>query len=623
MKHNDFQDESPFAGFWFVFKVLLVLVLIMASPAVVIELTKSVKRHHNISNIISRNDVELFYEKVADNHESLKKIDGFDVMKAARSNSFRMACDVMRIHASNGIDLNEFDIDFIFEHKYAELQSCIDQYYVKENIVDYDLAELFYHIDKDRAEEKIRWVIDRGFDVNTQFRVDAERDSSPTVINYIVGHSYHYNRSDERCNHKGCYGARLIKTPIIKSIPIPSHLRVADVVNMARRTSGVSTGYSKHQKMKYFPLERALLKHNFKLVELYLENGAQLTPGTEARLLQDIKDESVYRSILLRGKAWSDDQKLLVRSEIGEIERMDWQDLVGRFGSEEALLAFAAEYSSAEVFSTILSQSDHNSIKKTSLLKSAFDSIRPWNLEALLLTGWFDDIALTEDEFDKYVGRNTGVLGVMFKSELEIKESKKPKSLISLLSSYARSHDKFSHEYILDSYRKHWAETQRVVVSGSVKDLKTLIRREPQALNQLDQEGNSPLMLALEYSLNDTAEYLLEAGASLQFKNNDRKDALTIAAINGNLEMVQALLSKNVPIRYETNKCSPALNAVHIMNRKFAKISKYISPFDRSLSPTTKTFLPNLLEIEHILKAEYKAAECFVQEYTRGQSASS
>jgi hypothetical protein len=629
MKYSGFQDESPFAGVWFLFKVFLVLVLLIASPIIFLEVTKAIKRHHNISNIIARNDVELFYEKVADNHESLKRIDGYDVWKASRSNAPDMACDVMGIYASKGIELNDFQIDFIFEDKKPEIQHCIDQYYVADNIVEFKLGELFYHIDEDLSEEKIKWAIEQGFNLNTQLTVEAERDFSPTDINYLVGHRYHFDRTEERCNHKGCYGARLVKKPIIKTIPIPSHMRVADVVEMARQTSGVSIGYSKYQKIKYFPLERAIQKRDFKLVDLYLDNGAQLTPGTETQLLQGIEDESVYRRILLRGKSWSDKQRLLVRSDIDEIQRFDWQDLVNRFDGERALLEFSAEYSSTEVFRYTLNQSDPDSIDKDALLKKALASIRPWNLEALLVSGWYDDIELTKKEFNEFIGLKPTVLAAVFKSEMDIKDSEKTKSLISWLSSHASNLDKFSHQYILDAYRKNWTDTQRMVVAGSIDELEQLIRRQPEALNQLDIEGNNPLMLALNYSLNDTADYLLETGAFSEGKNNlalqnsSGMDALTIASINGNLEMVQKLLDMNVPIQLDSGQCSPALKAVHFMNRKFAKVSKYISPFDRGLSPQTKTFLPNLLEIEHMLKAEYSSAGCFAQNAESNQNASS
>lgn len=617
MTYNGYQEESPYAGVWFLLKIFLVLALLIASPIIFLEVYKAFRSHHNISNIISRNDVTLFYEKVADNHESLKRIDGYHVWQAIKSNAPAMACDVIGIYASNGIELDDFQIDFIFEDKQPEIQSCIDQYYVKDNIIEYALGDLFYHIDKDLSKEKIKWVIEQGFNLNTQLRVEAERDFSPTVINYIVGHRYYFDRTKERCNHKGCYGARLIKKPITKTIPIPSHMRVADVVGMVQQTSGVSTGYTKYRKMKYFALERAILKRDFSLVDLYLDNGAQLKPGTETRLLQDIEDESVYRNILLRGRSWSDDQRLLVRSDIKEIKKIDWQVLVSRFEDEKTLLEFSAEHSSTEVFRYILTQSNPDSIDKYTLLNKALASIRPWNLEALLVTGWYDTIELTKKEFNTFIGHKSTVLETVFKFEMGIKDTEEPKNLMSWLSSHASNLDKFSHQYTLDSYRENWTDTQKIVVTGSIGELEQLIRRQPEVLNQLDQEGNSPLMLALNYSLNDTADYLLEVGASLavktnlSLKNNSGMDALTIASINGNLEMVHKLLKMNVSIQRNRDQCSPALNTVHLMNKKFAKISKYISPFDRSLSPHMKTFLPNLLEIEHILKEEYKSAGCF------------
>jgi ankyrin repeat protein len=79
------------------------------------------------------------------------------------------------------------------------------------------------------------------------------------------------------------------------------------------------------------------------------------------------------------------------------------------------------------------------------------------------------------------------------------------------------------------------------VISPSA-DLNANPRANPRAdLNAKNNDGNTPLHLAVNMETNHSIEYLLEAGAIVDLKNNDGDTPLHIAAREGNIDVVSQL----------------------------------------------------------------------------------
>ena len=83
-------------------------------------------------------------------------------------------------------------------------------------------------------------------------------------------------------------------------------------------------------------------------------------------------------------------------------------------------------------------------------------------------------------------------------------------------------------------------------------------------LNQKDQYGSTPLLIACTFGKTEVAKALIEGGADLTVKNNDGSNALHVAAFFCRIEIVKALLAKNVDKTVKNNYGSTALESIKI-----------------------------------------------------------
>ena len=78
---------------------------------------------------------------------------------------------------------------------------------------------------------------------------------------------------------------------------------------------------------------------------------------------------------------------------------------------------------------------------------------------------------------------------------------------------------------------------------GSLKSIERHIKAGSD-LNEKDQYGSTPLVVAITFGKTEVAKALIEAGADIQIKNSDGATPLHIAAFFCHPEIVQALLEK-------------------------------------------------------------------------------
>lgn len=79
--------------------------------------------------------------------------------------------------------------------------------------------------------------------------------------------------------------------------------------------------------------------------------------------------------------------------------------------------------------------------------------------------------------------------------------------------------------------------------SGSVSEMEVLYKQNPEIINQTNENGYSPLILACYRSNVPVVKFLLEKGADIN-KVSDMGTALMAATVKKNTEMVQLLLDK-------------------------------------------------------------------------------
>jgi len=78
---------------------------------------------------------------------------------------------------------------------------------------------------------------------------------------------------------------------------------------------------------------------------------------------------------------------------------------------------------------------------------------------------------------------------------------------------------------------------------GNVTEAKEIIKANPKAVNLVNVEGFSPLILASYRGNTEVAKYLIENGANINAKSS-MGTPLMAAVVKGNLEIVNMLLDK-------------------------------------------------------------------------------
>lgn len=106
-------------------------------------------------------------------------------------------------------------------------------------------------------------------------------------------------------------------------------------------------------------------------------------------------------------------------------------------------------------------------------------------------------------------------------------------------------------------------------------------------LDQKDQYGSTPLIIACTFGKTEVAKALIEGGANPEVKNNDGSTALHVAAFFCRIEIVEALLAQNVDKTLKNNYGSTALEASEIpfntVKPIYDQISKDLGPLGLKL----------------------------------------
>jgi ankyrin repeat protein len=88
------------------------------------------------------------------------------------------------------------------------------------------------------------------------------------------------------------------------------------------------------------------------------------------------------------------------------------------------------------------------------------------------------------------------------------------------------------------------AEIHQAVIRGDSLSVKALVDESPQLLNARDENGKTPLSLAVEKGNIDIAQFLIKRGADVNLADMENKSPLHIAAAKGDPEIVMLLLEQ-------------------------------------------------------------------------------
>lgn len=104
--------------------------------------------------------------------------------------------------------------------------------------------------------------------------------------------------------------------------------------------------------------------------------------------------------------------------------------------------------------------------------------------------------------------------------------------------------------------------------SGTVEQVKELIKTQPNCINQKNAEGYTPLIVACYRSNNEVAVFFIENGALIN-EISPMGTALMASIVKGNNDIVELLLKKNADVNLSDNQgTTPLIYAVQLKNRE-------------------------------------------------------
>lgn len=110
----------------------------------------------------------------------------------------------------------------------------------------------------------------------------------------------------------------------------------------------------------------------------------------------------------------------------------------------------------------------------------------------------------------------------------------------------------------LSGYSQATADIYDVARKGTVDEMKLLFSENPSAINILNTEGFSPLVLATYRQNNKVAQFLIKNGANVNEKST-MGSPLMAAIVKGNNEIAQLLLQKKADVNSTDSNAKTAL----------------------------------------------------------------
>lgn len=101
--------------------------------------------------------------------------------------------------------------------------------------------------------------------------------------------------------------------------------------------------------------------------------------------------------------------------------------------------------------------------------------------------------------------------------------------------------------------------------SGSLTDLKTILEKKPESIDQKNMSGYTPLILACYSGNNEVAKYIIDKSNNIDLSNG-YGTALMASVVKGNEELVTYLLSNKADVNISDDNGTTALHYAVIFN---------------------------------------------------------
>ncbi|UMQ44083.1 ankyrin repeat domain-containing protein [Chryseobacterium sp. Y16C] len=108
--------------------------------------------------------------------------------------------------------------------------------------------------------------------------------------------------------------------------------------------------------------------------------------------------------------------------------------------------------------------------------------------------------------------------------------------------------------------------------SGTVAEVQELMKKNPDIINTINENGFSPLILACYRGNNAVAEFLIDHVKDVNY-GSTQGSALTAAVFKSNKQLTQKLLEKRAnPNLADTNGTTPLIYAVQLQDKDLVAI---------------------------------------------------
>ncbi len=101
---------------------------------------------------------------------------------------------------------------------------------------------------------------------------------------------------------------------------------------------------------------------------------------------------------------------------------------------------------------------------------------------------------------------------------------------------------------------------QDCIRTGDTAGLKQIIQAQPEAINQADQRGFTPLTLATYVEAKEMVELLLENGANVNAQDAAGNTALMGVCFKGHLDIAKILIDKGADVNISNHNQATALS---------------------------------------------------------------
>ncbi len=126
--------------------------------------------------------------------------------------------------------------------------------------------------------------------------------------------------------------------------------------------------------------------------------------------------------------------------------------------------------------------------------------------------------------------------------------------------------------FIPNSYCQETKSIFDIARKGSLGEIELFLKTNPNAIDSVNKNGFTPLILACYSGNNKVATFLVEKGCDVNYKS-EMGTALMASAVKGNVEMITVLLSKNAAINStDDNGITALMFAVKFGNKEAVKM---------------------------------------------------